>query len=207
METNDKKRKIMEVAEDLFAKNGFSGTSVREIARHSDVNVAMISYYFGSKDKLLEAIFHYRGDYLQSRINNLIQDKSLSNSDKLDLLIDEYVQKFANNRTLHRIILREHGLNSNSEMLKFINERKMAHYRTMVLFIRQGQAMGDFNKEADLAMLYTLLPGVTKHMLFNEEFLKEIIREEEGVTTNTLELQERTKAYLKLIFRKILLEK
>ena len=44
----------MEAAEELFAEKGFSGTSVRDIADAADVNVAMISYYFGSKEKMLE---------------------------------------------------------------------------------------------------------------------------------------------------------
>lgn len=204
MELNEKKIKILEVAEELFANSGFSGTSVREIAKKSGVNVAMISYYFESKEKLLEAIFHYRSDYLQTKIENLINDENLSNWQKLDLLIDEYVQKFANNKTLHCIILREHALNKNSNMRQFINERKYKHYQIMVRFIKQGQADGDFNTGIDLLMIYTLLPAVTKHMLFNEDFMKRIITEEEGKEAGDTDLQERTKNYLKMTLRQIL---
>ncbi len=50
----------MNAAEKLFAVNGFDGTSVRDIAQEAGVNVAMISYYFGSKEKLMEAVFEQK---------------------------------------------------------------------------------------------------------------------------------------------------
>jgi TetR/AcrR family transcriptional regulator, regulator of cefoperazone and chloramphenicol sensitivity len=41
----------------LFAKQGFSKTSIREIAELADANVAAISYYFGDKAGLYRAAF------------------------------------------------------------------------------------------------------------------------------------------------------
>ena len=52
----DKKEHILIVAERFFGENGFDGTSIRDIAQKANVNLAMISYYFGSKEKLLEAL-------------------------------------------------------------------------------------------------------------------------------------------------------
>ena len=60
MEHNDKQVHIIETAEKLFALHGFAGTSIRDISREAGINVAMVSYYFGSKEKLMEAIFHHR---------------------------------------------------------------------------------------------------------------------------------------------------
>ena len=54
-----KREQILEVAEELIAENGFSGTSVRALAAKAGINVAMISYYFGSKEKLFEALVEY----------------------------------------------------------------------------------------------------------------------------------------------------
>ena len=50
-EFNEKQLEILQVAEQLFAEEGFDGTSVRDIAKKANVNIAMISYYFGSKEK------------------------------------------------------------------------------------------------------------------------------------------------------------
>ncbi|MGM7702346.1 forespore capture DNA-binding protein RefZ [Pseudalkalibacillus sp. Hm43] len=48
------KEKVAEAAAYLFNNNGYSGTSVRDIADKAGVNVSLISYYFGGKKGLLE---------------------------------------------------------------------------------------------------------------------------------------------------------
>lgn len=47
---------IMDVATKLFAKNGFDGASTREICKQADVNISLISYYFGGKEELYKKI-------------------------------------------------------------------------------------------------------------------------------------------------------
>jgi len=56
----DKQIKILDVAEELIAKKGFDGTSVRDICSRANINVAMISYYFGSKEKMMSYLYQYR---------------------------------------------------------------------------------------------------------------------------------------------------
>ncbi len=51
-QSTDTKLKILEVARVLFANQGFEGTSIREIAKAADVNVASVNYHFSSKDNL-----------------------------------------------------------------------------------------------------------------------------------------------------------
>lgn len=48
--------KIIKVAMELFAKNGFEGTSIRDICKNAGVNISLISYYFGGKKELYEKI-------------------------------------------------------------------------------------------------------------------------------------------------------
>lgn len=56
----DKQTHILTVAEELIAKKGFEGTSVRDISSKANINVAMISYYFGSKEKMMSYLYQYR---------------------------------------------------------------------------------------------------------------------------------------------------
>lgn len=50
------KEKIIEAALDLFYFHGFQGTTIRQIAKSAEVNIALVSYYFGGKKGLLEQI-------------------------------------------------------------------------------------------------------------------------------------------------------
>ncbi|WP_202078555.1 forespore capture DNA-binding protein RefZ [Caldalkalibacillus salinus] len=54
--TQKAKDKIIEAATDLFYFEGFKSTTVRQIAKKASVNPALVSYYFGSKKGLLEAL-------------------------------------------------------------------------------------------------------------------------------------------------------
>lgn len=50
------REKVIQAAIELFNVQGYSGTSVRDIARKAECNVALISYYFGNKQGLLEEL-------------------------------------------------------------------------------------------------------------------------------------------------------
>jgi AcrR family transcriptional regulator len=50
------RRKILAVSERLFARKGFDGTRVADIAAAARVNKALIYYYFKNKDAILEEV-------------------------------------------------------------------------------------------------------------------------------------------------------
>ena len=56
--------KLLDVAEELFAESGFSGTTVRDISAKADINQALINYHFQSKQGLFKAIFERRAKVL-----------------------------------------------------------------------------------------------------------------------------------------------
>ncbi len=52
---------ILDVAEVMFAEQGFAGTTLRQVADRLGVNPAMIAYYFQNKDNLFRSVFNRRG--------------------------------------------------------------------------------------------------------------------------------------------------
>jgi AcrR family transcriptional regulator len=56
----DTKTRILDVAEQLFAENGFNHTSIRKLADRADVNQAAVNYHFGSKHTLIEKVIERR---------------------------------------------------------------------------------------------------------------------------------------------------
>jgi AcrR family transcriptional regulator len=52
----DTKEQIITVAERLFAERGFSGTTLRNVVSEAGVNLAAVSYHFGSKEELFRAV-------------------------------------------------------------------------------------------------------------------------------------------------------
>jgi AcrR family transcriptional regulator len=68
----DTKTRILDAAEKLFGERGFDATSLRDITREADVNLAAVNYHFQSKESLIEAtIMRRAGPVNQQRIQML----------------------------------------------------------------------------------------------------------------------------------------
>jgi AcrR family transcriptional regulator len=69
---DDTATRILDAAEVLFAENGFSGTSARDITSSAGCNVASINYYFNGKDNLYKQVCKRRLNALRDfRINSI----------------------------------------------------------------------------------------------------------------------------------------
>lgn len=58
METTeqDVKRRLLLAAKKLFARQGYDATTIRQICEEAGANVALVSYHFGGKERIFEAI-------------------------------------------------------------------------------------------------------------------------------------------------------
>ena len=164
----------METAEVLFAEKGFNGTSVRDIAEKAHVNLAMISYYFGSKDKLLESLFDYRGEHVKLKLESMVEDKTLGSFEKLDLLIDHYIEKIMNQQCFSRIMLREQVVNHTGITAELITQMKKRNQQIISKLIHQGQKKGEFKRSIDIPLMMATLVGTAGHIIATQPYYREI---------------------------------
>ncbi|MCP5523007.1 MAG: TetR/AcrR family transcriptional regulator [Verrucomicrobiales bacterium] len=52
--------RVLEVAEQLFAERGIDAVSIRDIISAAGANLGAINYHFGTKERLIEAVFERR---------------------------------------------------------------------------------------------------------------------------------------------------
>jgi AcrR family transcriptional regulator len=154
----DKREHILKVAEQLFAERGFDGTSVRDIAHGADVNLAMISYYFGSKEKLLESLLEMKIGYVYGILDELNKDESLSPWDKVDRLVEFYVDRVLNNLGFHNIMSQAANLVRSEEIKNRIFTIKMRNLEQITKIITDGQQKKLF-RQVDIAMMVGSLIG------------------------------------------------
>lgn len=85
--------RILDVAEKLFAENGFDGTSLRTITAAADVNLAAVHYHFGSKNELLKATILRRIEPVNAeRLRRL--DAAIARADGGTPPVEEIVDAF-----------------------------------------------------------------------------------------------------------------
>lgn len=174
MNYNEKQIQIITTAESLFASKGFDGTSVRDIAEAAGINIAMISYYFGSKEKLMEALFDLRTGHVILRTESVLKDDSLSPFDKLKVLIDAHINKSFELHLFHKIMVTEQLLNKNVMITNALADLKKRNIEIVSQLVRDGQLKGVFKEDIDVAlMMYTLIGTVT-HTVMNRSFYREL---------------------------------
>lgn len=66
----DSRKTILNVAAKLFAKFGLDKCSTREIAKESDCNISLISYYFGGKEGLYKAVMRECAMEIKERVQS-----------------------------------------------------------------------------------------------------------------------------------------
>ena len=174
MEFNEKQQAIITIAEKLFSVNGFDGTSVRDIAQEAGVNVAMISYYFGSKEKLMEAVFEQKTNVMRLKVENLLLNTELSSLDKLYTLIDDYVNKFMTQQQFQKIMLLEQLVDKNGGVPQLIYELKKRNIVSIEKLIQEGQNNGQFIEDIDIPLMMNTMVGTVSQMIISQRLYKDI---------------------------------
>jgi AcrR family transcriptional regulator len=77
--------RILDSAEELFAKHGIYGVTMREIAELANVDTALLHYYFESKRGVFDAVFARRADVLNSERMREMDRYEAENDGKYDL--------------------------------------------------------------------------------------------------------------------------
>lgn len=207
MEYNEKQVQIIEAAEHLFATKGFEGASVRDIAEAAGVNIAMISYYFGSKEKLMEALFEERTSHVRLRVEALLKDNSLEPFQKVEALVDDYVERILGSQQFHKIIVCEQVINKNPVILKAVLQLKKKNMEVIGKLIKDGQQKGVFKKKVDVSLMMATMFGTMTQSIIGQDYYREI-NGLESLSEKEFQqlLKKKLLAHIKLLFKAILIE-
>ena len=202
----DKREVILSTAMKLFGQKGFEGTSVREIASGADVNPAMISYYFGSKEKLFESMVEYKAGHLKTVFAELVNNQSLSQIEKLFFIIDKYVERIFQSPQFHHLMHRELSLDRRPQMKDAISEVLLRNFVSVRKIIQDGIDTGEF-KEVDADLTIATILGTINHLLSSNVMCRKILQKGKDFNPfNSKKLKERISEHLKQLIRSHLLK-
>lgn len=190
----------MEVAEALFAELGYEGTSTRMLASKAGINVAMLSYYFGSKEKLFEAVLEKNVGHTREKLL-LIADADKDSWQKLDDVIELYVNKVFSNLSFHKIIQREMSLQQRSEMNDVLTSTLALNMQVVVKIIQQGQGKQIF-RDVDVHLTIVTLFGTIFNLINSAQLSAKVMNTESSENTLCNDAtQTRLKSHLKELMR------
>lgn len=82
---------IKEAARRLFMKNGFSATRTRDIAEEAGMNLALLNYYFRSKENLFALIMMENLQSFMLGMKEAFNDEATTLDEKVSLFVNKYV--------------------------------------------------------------------------------------------------------------------
>jgi|SRR5450432_57910 len=202
---SSKQLQLLDSAELLFSRKGFDGTSVRDISESAGINTAMISYYFGSKEKLMEAIFERKSLYIREKVDLLLKDDRLDPLQKMYSLVDIHIDGILQRKTFHRILLCEQVINQNPSIIQMLDKMRTKNSESINDLIKLGQKKGIFRKNIDVPMMHNTLIGTVSHTLLNMEFYKSY-HHLESLSDEEFEkvIKKKLSVHIKTIYKAIL---
>jgi AcrR family transcriptional regulator len=99
--------KIKEAARKVFMKKGYAGTRTRDIAEEAGLNLALLNYYFRSKEKLFEIVMMEKVQKLFGIIAPILTDTSTTLEKKIELAAGNYIAMLMENPDLPLFVMSE----------------------------------------------------------------------------------------------------
>lgn len=199
IDNENSKQRILQVATKLFAKQGFDGTSIRQICKEAEANICMISYFWGGKQELyngiIEDLVEKQTEYAKTFIDFDIEPVTLNKTEQINLLmkiIDKIIEFLYSEKISKNLLI--FLLKAQQDEKITINSPAFDYLRKLIGAI--------FNKpESDREIIFKttfiisqvnsprILPNFSLYPLGQEDFIQEdikIIRENIKLYINAL---------------------
>jgi AcrR family transcriptional regulator len=201
----DKKDHILDVAEKVFSEHGFDGASTRMISGEASVNMAMLNYYFGSKEGLFIAVVERKITSFQDILINL-SNTGMSPWDKIEKYIEIYGDKVVNNNCFQKLLYRELGITRRTELSDKLRSILMINVGELTKILDEGIKSGQFNADIDVAMVLATLYG-TKNYIINTPLMASTMLGFDVQDDKMMEekLKPRIKTYMKRLLKAYLM--
>ena len=170
----DASGKLITAALPLFAMKGYAAVTVRELAEAANVNSALISYYYGGKENLYEAVLESQAAFIGRVVDHLIAAK-LSPVGSIQLYAKEIVAVHQQCPYLFRLMSGE--LVSPTKCLEKVVKKQIT--RVFAFFrqaFQQGVTLGDFRSDLDIEYAIVSLAGILNFYFMVRPLTRQMLR-------------------------------
>ncbi len=159
----NRKKKIMETALELFAAEGFDKTSISRIASKAGISKGLLYNYFDSKEDLIRTIIFNGMDKLTGYIDPN-KDGVLSR-DELQYFMEAFFSALEKNEPYWRLYF---NLFFQPHVLKLVEKRLMVLTHTYLKMLEEYfRSNGSEDPETDAIMLGAVMDGIGFHFMAN----------------------------------------
>jgi AcrR family transcriptional regulator len=119
--------KIKNAARVIFTQKGYGAARTRDIAQEAGINIALLNYYFRSKEKLFEIIMLESMQGFIHSISEILNDEKTSLQEKIQILVSNYIDMMILQPNLPLFVLSELRSNPQELIVKLNFKEKLIH--------------------------------------------------------------------------------
>ncbi len=173
---------ILEVSEKLFANEGYSSTSIDDIASKCNITKAAIYYHFKNKNELY--VYILKSNF--SLLGDAVEDAVDSKSDTKEMFV-AYVmaiaKQFAQNKYIASLLMREMA-NGAKDMPTDALKQMLRTFKVLSLVIEKGKDEELFESVEPMFMQMMILGSLS--FLFTTQNMREKVSKEIDKSLKTL---------------------
>jgi TetR/AcrR family transcriptional regulator len=179
---NDSKEKLLQTAIELFADDGFDKTSIRQLAAKANVNSALISYHFGSKQGLYQAAVEKQLQILVD-FTQKAQNGENSPIDILELYASTMLKIHTENPYFIKLCYRE--FIAPSAILEAFAQNHLKYvFEIIAKALHRGIEEGLFRQDLDVDAAVILWAGMVNFFFFSRP-IRSRIKDEKSLPATT----------------------
>lgn len=144
---------IKEAARKVFHQKGYAATRTRDIAEEAGLNLALLNYYFKSKEKLFEIITFETLFNFMNTLGIVFHDENSSFEEKIEALATRYIDFLSNEPDIPLFIIS--AVRNNPE--NFANKIPIKNMVLQSVFYKQFLEKSERNEITDTNPLQLLL--------------------------------------------------
>jgi TetR/AcrR family transcriptional regulator, fatty acid metabolism regulator protein len=142
----DRRRQILDAAVRVFARQGFHGCRVSDIADEAGVAYGLVYHYFRSKEEVLDTLFLERWDVLVATIDEVAAREDMAPRDQLHVIASFIVDSYRHDPDLMKVIIVEVTRAANSFGRTHLAKISEA-YDGIAGIVERAQARGIFKSD------------------------------------------------------------
>lgn len=180
--------KIKVAARKVFIKKGYAATRTRDIAEEAGINLALLNYYFRSKEKLFQEVMSEKFQQLFSVIFPIVNNEALSLEEKVEVLVENYIDMLLENQDLPLFVLSE--IRVNPERFKeAVQAQKILKGSSLIRQIQEKRPDIDPIHFVVSLLGMVIFPFVAKPILFiNASDFNELMQERKQLVTQWIKV-------------------
>jgi TetR/AcrR family transcriptional regulator, fatty acid metabolism regulator protein len=160
-EATDRRSELVEAAVRVFARKGFHGSRVGDIAEEAGVAHGLLYHYFRSKEELLETIFRETWRDVLDAVRS-VEETDETARERLAGIAKILLRAWQRDPDLVRVLVRE--VTRSSHLQKQIDEIDQA-FAGLARIIARGQEEGEFRADLDPRMISYVFYGALEEIL------------------------------------------